>query len=184
MKVEKINLEADERIIIEVRKHWFVLATQLIGILMGALLPPALYFGLSNNTTLPIASFTLHTGIIVALYSAWLLIAWMALFNIWTNYYLDVWTVTNRRLIAVDQRGFFFRNTASFRLERLQDISVSINGLLATLLDFGSLEIQTAGEEGNFKIQGLPKPGELKALILSAADPLSAQESKSVTLGV
>lgn len=184
MKIEKINLEADEHIIIEVRKHWFVLATQLIGILMGALLPPALYFGLSNTTTLPIASLQVHTGILVALYSAWLLIAWMALFNIWTNYYLDVWTLTNKRLIAVDQRGFFFRNTASFRLERLQDITVSINGLLATLLDFGSLSIQTAGEEGKFKIQGLPKPGELKALILGAADPLSAEESQKVTVGV
>ena len=91
----------------------------------------------------------------------------------WTNYYLDVWTITNKRLIAIDQHGLFHRETASFRLERLQDMNVEINGIIATFLDYGILEAQTAGgDDDKFRATGLPHPRELKSLILEASDVL------------
>lgn len=172
MTHEKLQLEPDEIVLIQVRKHWFVLTLQIIGIIIFAVMPTILYGVFSYSFTLEalvLAEFTAH---FITLYAAWLLVMWMFLFNIWTNYYLDVWTITNKRLIAVDQKGFFFRTTASFRLERLQDIIVTVNGLLATLLKYGTLEIQTAGIEKNFVAYGLPNPSELKALILSATDTL------------
>lgn len=170
MNIEKIQFENDEQIIAQVRKHWFVLAVQILGLVGAALMPLVLYLFIMNADVPGMQKYAAPTGILFTLYSAWLLIVWMSLFSVWNNYYLDVWTITNKRLIAVDQVGFFNRTTASFRFERLQDMEVSVNGILATLLDFGSLEIQTAGEDSNFKVYGLPSPGDLKALILSAAD--------------
>ena len=123
--------------------------------------------------------FELHLGMLIATYAAWLLITWMTLFNIWNNYYLDVWTITNKRLIAIDQKGYFTRTTASFRLDRLQDTSIAVRGIIATLLDFGELEMQTAGEERNFKAYGLPHPGDLKSLILNASDTLTKAKTPS-----
>lgn len=170
MNIEKIQFENDEQILAQVRKHWFVLAVQILGLVGASIMPFALYLFIMNADIPGIERYSASSGIIFTLYSAWLLIVWMSLFSVWNNYYLDVWTITNKRLIAIDQRGFFSRSTASFRFERLQDMEVSVNGIIATLLDFGSLEIQTAGEEGNFKAYGLPNPGDLKALILSAAE--------------
>lgn len=171
MNINKLRLEDDEKILLQVRKHWFILATQIFATVLVALFPYFIYVVIEN--TEPLATlFRTHvpTGIVVALSSVWLLVIWMALFNIWTNYYLDVWTITNRRLVVADQRGFFYRTTASFRLDRLQDIEISVDGILATFLDYGSLELQTAGEERNFKAMGLPDPGMLKATILRATD--------------
>lgn len=173
MITEKIQLEADEHILIQVRKHWFILALQLLAVCIIAVLPLILYAIVLS--TIPLSfDATEYISLSVVLYTSWLVIMWMMLFSIWTNYYLDVWTITNKRLIAVDQKGFFFRTTASFRLERLQDTIVSVNGMLATLLDYGSLEVQTAGEEKNFKAFGLPSPGNLKGIILGATDTLMA----------
>lgn len=174
MNINKIILDTDEKILLQVRKHWFILAVQIFGMVLLATLPYFVYVAIVSSPVL----FSLYTsnvqpGIPIALLSAWLLIIWMILFNIWNNYYLDVWTITNRRLIVVDQKGFFFRTTASFRFERLQDIEISVQGLLATLLNYGSLEIQTAGAELNFRATGLPDPGALKALILKSADDLA-----------
>jgi uncharacterized membrane protein YdbT with pleckstrin-like domain len=107
------------------------------------------------------------------LYAGWLIFIWMALFGVWTNYYLDVWTVTNKRLITVDQRGLFHRDTGSFRLERLQDINVNVRGILATLLKFGDLEAETASSDKNFVARGIPDPQGLKALILKASDDVT-----------
>lgn len=173
MLTEKIQLEADEQILIQVRKHWFVLAIQLLSVLMVAVIPLVLYMIIDQSQLLTISNLQAHTSLLIAFYSAWLLLVWMALFNVWTNYYLDIWTITNKRLIAVDQRGLFFRNTGSFRLERLQDINISIRGIVATLLDYGDLQAETASDDREFVARNIPKPQELKALILSAADSIT-----------
>lgn len=183
MHIEKIQLEPDETVIIQVRKHWFILSIQLISIAFVAFVPFVLYIFVMQTTLyahLPLTT-AMNVPTLIALYSAWLLIMWMSAFNIWNNYYLDVWTITNKRLIAVDQKGFFSRTTASFRLDRLQDTTISVKGIIATLLDFGTLEMQTAGEERNFKAYGLPHPGDLKAAILSAADTLTTQSPQNTT---
>lgn len=172
--IEKIKLEGDEQMLIQVRKHWFVITMQLLSVCIMGLFPIALYIG-AVTFLASVIDLAPYTAVLIAAYAMWLLIIWMILFNIWTNYYLDVWTITTKRIIAVDQHGFFFRNTASFRLERLQDTQISINGILATLLDYGSIDIHTAHAEESFKAYNLPKPGELKAMILHATDVLNAR---------
>jgi uncharacterized membrane protein YdbT with pleckstrin-like domain len=176
MLTEKIQLEADEMILIHVRKHWFMLFTQVFGIFFAALFPIIIYIVISH-LNLPAAIMNaLEWQLIAGLYSFWLLILWIALFSIWTNYYLDVWTVTTKRVVAIDQLGLFRRKTSSFRLERLQDITVEVNGILATFLDYGSLRAQTAGADSiEFIATGLPHPREFKSLILRAADETTFQ---------
>jgi uncharacterized membrane protein YdbT with pleckstrin-like domain len=171
MKSEKIQLDTDEEVLLQVRKHWFVLFTNLLGVLIVALLP-LVFFAVLSQSDFITSLIPINNTLVVTLYAAWLIIQWMVVFSIWTNYYLDVWTVTNKRLIAVDQRGFFSRTMASFRLERMQDISVSVNGILATFLDYGTIEIQTAGEEERFKVTGIPSPADIKALIVNSSDTL------------
>ncbi len=172
MITEKLQLEVDEKILLLVRKHWFILFLQIFGVLIIALFPLFLYIIVSNIPSIDNDTLYSYTSVFIAFYSGWLLLMWMALFNIWTNYYLDVWTITNKRLIAIDQKGFFFRTMASFRLDRLQDTIISVNGILATLLDYGTLEIQTAGEKERFIAYGLPSPAAIKALMLSASETL------------
>ena len=177
MTSEQIPLEADERVLLEVRKHWFVLASQLGGIVLAAFVPPLVYIGISAFKLFP-AQFTDYPSVLITLYIGWLIMMWMSLFSIWTNYYLDVWTITNRRLIATNQHGFFSRTIGSFRFERLQDVEVTVNGFLATILDYGTLETQTAGTQDNFIAYDLPKPSEIKALILSSTDALLSRDSE------
>ena len=74
----------------------------------------------------------------------------------------------------VDQRGFFRRFISSFRLERLQDINTEVNGIIATILDYGTVEAQTAGSSHEtFVGYYMPKPQEIKAEIIRFADHLS-----------
>ncbi len=179
MKTEKIQLDEDEEILLEVRKHWFVLCMNVIGVVILAILPLP-FFAVAMSSTTITTLIPVNDAFMVTLYCAWLIIQWMVLFSIWTNYYLDVWTVTNKRLIAVDQKGFFRRSMASFRLERMQDIKVSIDGIVATFLDYGTLEIQTAGEEEHFKVTGIPSPADIKALIVNSSDNLMPHRAQAV----
>jgi uncharacterized membrane protein YdbT with pleckstrin-like domain len=173
MLTERIQLETDEVILAQVRKHWFLILMQMLGVAIGAVLPPLFLFALEATPIATLLTFDTLGGEMIALYAGWLIFVWMALFGVWTNYYLDVWTVTNKRLITVDQRGLFHRDTGSFRLERLQDINVNVRGIIATFLKFGDLEAETASGDKNFVARGIPDPQELKALILKSADKIT-----------
>lgn len=183
MHPDRLKLDDDEHVLFMVRKHWFILAVEIVSVI-GIALIPIFFYGFMRGFAKTDTQVDTYFGFFIALYSLWLIFSWMALFSIWTNYYLDVWTLTNKRLIAVDQHGLFSRTTASFRLERLQDVIISIHGLLPTLFKFGTVEIQTAGEERNFKVFGLPNPEAIKAAILDASGTVHTPMKDTAQAGV
>lgn len=189
MLFEKIPLEADEKIIKVIRKHWWLIAVETVTVIIFVFLPLLAFNFLTNylanktGLTLPVESFTQNYQLeLWFVYLVWILALWVTLANFWTDYYLDLWAITNRRVILVDQRGFFRRFISSFRLERLQDMNIEVNGLIATLLDYGTIEAQTAspGDE-EFKSHHMPKPREIKAMIIRAADELTTTQAKRVS---
>lgn len=170
---EKIEFEPNEEILATVRKHWFVIFSELIGVLLMVLLPIffLIIFGLNHQLD---EYSTIHQNYIqlaAFMLVIWLLLAILTGFTIWTHYYLDLWLITDRRIIVIDQVHFFNRKVSSFRLERLQDIKVVINGIIPTFLNFGTLHAHTAGNtEENFTTTGLPDPRNLQAIIQKATD--------------
>lgn len=178
MLVEQIKLENDEKIIKIVRKHWFILFKYIVGDLLLTLLPIIGYFvitkvisGLPINDFVSMNSFSEFTGTIWFFYLVWVLLMWIHFTNHITDYYLDLWVITDRRIVAIDQRGFFRRFLSSFRLERLQDMNIEIKGIIPTLLNYGTIEAQTAGGSNEeFKTANMPDPRGLKALIIRQAD--------------
>ena len=55
-------------------------------------------------------------------------------------------------------------------MERIQDITIDIHGIIPTLLDFGDIHVQTAGDSQEFVMKGAPNPRRLKELILKESD--------------
>jgi len=173
MLLDKIKLEDDEEVIIQTRRHWFVIVGQLVGMIVAIIAPPIIWLlvDLESIPAFENLDLALAGPVFTFTYGLWFIFMWIGVFSIWTNYYLDILTLTDRRVILVNQKGFFRRNVASFRLERLQDMNIEINGFLATMLDFGNINVETAGHsEEEFKATGLPKPRDIKAAILKASD--------------
>lgn len=171
MNTELIKLEPNETILRVVRKHWFILFSQVFSISIAGIFPFLLASLVSLFPALSDLIAKLHiTGAHVSFFSGvWLLLISIALIGIWTDYYLDMWIITNKRIISIDQQGFFRRSVSSFRFERLQDITVDIQGFIETMLDFGRITADTAGHDP-FTIRGIPNPREVKSLILEHAD--------------
>jgi hypothetical protein len=174
MLFEKIQLEPDEQVLKVVRKHWFIILTELLATLL-VILTPFFFLGffilfpeiitMSDNFLVENAKHITFGTLL------WIMGCILAGFATWTHYYLDLWVITDRRIILVDQVGFFNRNVSIFRLERLQDIEFYIKGLLPTLLNFGTIKAQTASAfESNFQTAGLPDPRHLQSLIQKASD--------------
>lgn len=173
MLFEKIELEANEAVLTVVRKHWFIIVTELFGSLILMILPVfALLVLVLVPEFLPFDfHFETHIPFVTYGISFWLLFCLLTGFMTWTHYYLDLWIITDRRIIVIDQIHFFNRKVSSFRLERLQDIKVSISGVIPTFLNFGTMRAQTASAaESNFVSTGLPDPRGLQSTIQKAMD--------------
>ena len=159
-----VHLQADDSILIVVRKHWFIHLMDSLGVFMTGVAPFILVFIIAPFVTANAAVVTFITA-------AWLLIVWMMLFTVWTNYYLDIWIVTDKRIINIDQIHLFRRDVSTLRVERVQDIKVEVHGLFATIFNFGNLQVQTAGPEANFYlIRGIANPDIVRNVILQRVD--------------
>ncbi len=173
MLFEKIELESSEAVLTVVRKHWFIITAELLGVVALILLPMILLSSLSFLSQVVPTTFVLsdYSNLTTFVAAGWILFCILTAFMTWTHYYLDLWIITDRRIIVVDQVHFFNRKVSSFRLERLQDIKVSINGIIPTFLNFGTILAQTASDaESNFMSNGLPDPRGLQSTIQKATD--------------
>lgn len=166
-----IKLEEGEKNLKIVRRHILILVPMIAILLFGALLPCLIlwflnsnFLGLSQNLLEPLQNFTNNWG--TFLYSVWLLLLWIIFFIEWTDYYLDMLIVTDKRIIDVEQKGFFNREVTSFLHPQIQDITVQTEGVLRTLFKFGDLHIQTAGHKHEIIIKDATYPEEARILIL------------------
>ena len=177
MNTELVKLEADENILKVVRKHWFILFSHTIGLVFMSLIPVffVAFWSISDTASQLLLSAYIDGAVISFFMGAWFLIVLVAVLGVWTDYYLDMWIITNKRIISIDQQGFFRRSVSSFRFERLQDITVDIKGFIETMLDFGRMTADTAGSEP-FIIRGIPNPRAVKGLILEYADQVHTHQ--------
>jgi len=163
-----LKLDSNEKIILEIRKHWFVIFADGLMLFVMALAPFILFIILFKlvpqlkeiklgGDNIYLASF---------FYSIWLLGVWTAFFIRWTDYYLDVWYITPKRIIAIDQKGLFHRETIDLRFEKIQDVTSEINGIIETFLNFGDLHVQTAGDDRNIMLKNTRNPLQAKKIIL------------------
>jgi len=98
--------------------------------------------------------------------SAWMLVLWMIFWVVFTNYYLDLLIITNLRLIDVEQLALFSRDVTSAPLANLEDVKIEVKGILATLIGYGNLHIQTAAAEKEVVMRGVKNPTEVKEMIM------------------
>jgi len=158
-----IDLDPNEEIFLKVRKHKLVFILEVIFIVPAVLLPPVAYYFLKFLGKIEVSSDTFY--LLLFAYSIFLLFLWIIFFKIWTDYYLDILIVTNKRVVDVEQKGFFHRDVSTLRLDRIQDLRVNLKGVLATFLDFGEIYIQTAGEAREFVMRYVPNPNHVKSVI-------------------
>ena len=110
--------------------------------------------------------------------SLFLLILWLMIFLSLTTLYLDYWIITNQRTIHAELKGIFSREIASINHDKIQDITVEIQGFFPTLFHFGDLHIQTAGEFRELIFEEIPEPEKTKDIILAAQKEFLIQMKK------
>lgn len=170
-----LELEEGEYIIGYLRKHWILFVLDIIWIILLALLPFVVFF-------IPKGMYpeVFTTNNLIFIWAIWTLGVLVRGFMLWTLYYLDMWVVTNRRLIDQEQISFFSRKVSTLELEHIQDITITTDGVIETFIGFGTLSVETAGEYENFEIHEIRSPENAKRLILDAQNEIRKHRAEMV----
>lgn len=79
-------------------------------------------------------------------------------------------TVTDRNVIQVLQQGVYNRKVSQISLANVEDVTSHQKGFFANMFNFGTIKIETAGEQANFVFSFCPDPNKMSKIILDAKD--------------
>lgn len=85
--------------------------------------------------------------------------------SLWVHQ-LNAFILTKDRIIDVDQRGIFHKVVSEATFDKVQDVSYIVKGIFATLFQFGSVVVQTAGASANLELTGVRHPRRVQELIV------------------
>jgi CRP-like cAMP-binding protein len=165
--IEKVM---DDRIIW--RKHWIRLLARIwlpVLAVSASLLASVAFFWFAGGSSLIVSMLLLS---LLAGSSLWLWWNWVD----WGN---DQYIVTDDRIIDVEALpAGFRRRTTETQFDRIQNVSFEIPNPIATLFNYGTVAIFTAGLEGKLDFEWVPDPRRVQAEIFRR---LSAYEEAQRT---
>lgn len=147
----------------------FIPKTILFIILMA--IPVALYFLLDNLYPELLNSEKIFPIAVLAA-SVYYLSIYLFAYAQFVEFYLDMWIVTNDRIIDIRQKALFARTVSEMDLYRIQDTTASVKGIFATLFNYGNLQVRTAAAGGSADVifYNIPNPNELRESLIQLAE--------------
>ncbi|MFA7208700.1 MAG: PH domain-containing protein [Parcubacteria group bacterium] len=155
----------DEEIITVIHRHWFNILQNLFLIFTMLLLLFGSYAVLP--ALFPILADSDYQLLLVFSESLFAMLIWVLFFLVWIDYYFDVWIITSKRIVNITQRGLFSREVSEVELDKIQDVSAEVLGIIPTFLNYGDVQIQTAAEQEKFLFEKVADPYALKNIIMN-----------------
>ncbi len=170
MSIGKIViLKNYEKEIFRLRRHLITFLPAFLLYVLGLILP--IIAGIYFYTTLG-TDFTnsVYAPILVLIAGVYLLSVSLFFYSYFIDFYLDIFFVTNDRLVDVNQNNLFARTVSEVDLYRIQDITSEVKGIFQQLFDYGTITIQTAATEPKFVVYKVPDPHGLRQKLLDLAE--------------
>jgi len=150
LKVNFEGQEPEEKIILLVRRHWITnfgwvaIATLMI---FSPFILTKFFLLIAFPPPLGFAAIIL-----------WYLLTLAFVIQGSLSWLFNVGIITNKRVIDFDFYALFYKRISDAEINKIQDVTVRVNGALRTLFDFGDVFIQTAGERPEIEFQDIPHP--------------------------
>jgi uncharacterized membrane protein YdbT with pleckstrin-like domain len=165
-----LNLSEGEYVISAVRRHW-------IGMILPAavtIFMVAFIMSIAINYSLIVSSLgiddTLGYGIVLligTLLSLLFLIGGYVALWVYTN---NKFFLTNESVIQEVQYSLFSRREQTVSLANIEDASYRQEGLVQSILDYGSIRLSTEGDETTYRFHYVANPKKEIALLNNAVE--------------
>jgi hypothetical protein len=147
-----------EQILLYLRQHPIVLLPWLaIGLFMA--LAPVLFFPL-----FPFLAF-LPANFKFVLLLSWYLLTVGFLFERTLMWLFNSFIITDERIVDIDFYSLIYKELNFAQIDKIQDTSYKTGGVLFSLLDVGTIFVQTAAEVPEFVFENISHPARVVQLL-------------------
>ncbi len=156
-----IHQKSYEHIVYVLRRHpiTFIPRIAFLSVLVGL---PAILTMIAKNLFPDLFVHPIFFPIIVLLGSIYILFTLLLFYTEFTDYYLDLWIITNDRILDMEQMGLFAKTVSEIDLFRIQDVTTDVHGVFATFFDYGTVTITTASNNANLAFRNIPHPDKIR----------------------
>lgn len=170
------EMRLEENGVVTWRKHWFRLIERIAGSFLLVLIMVQLGLAVSIGLLRPAAGFerwfwsALLVGIAIGLFLVWYR------YEDWRN---DIYQLTDDRVIDLERLPLGLREERrEASLAVIQDIAYEIPGVVANLLDYGNVVIETAGREAAFTFSWVHRPRRVQEEVFARMDAFREKERR------
>ena len=156
--LELKNMRPWEEILTVIKRHWIVYVMLGIYFLIWCLISLSLYL---------IIWFTLFINLINIIF--WMFFS-VFLYIEWLNHELDMYVVTNNRIIWIDQISFLNRTISECNLWQVQEVNSKTSWLFANIFNYWTLSVQTAWNVTTLKMDYCPDSIQEARKLLNTVD--------------
>ena len=149
--------EDEEKIILFLRKHMITnVPWMFTGLIM--LLVPKIVNALSILEAVP-SNFRFIFMLV------WYLITMAYLLESFLTWFFNVYIITDERIIDIDFYNLIYKEVSDANLDKIEDVSYNMGGVVRTLFNYGDVLIQTAAEISNFDFLAVPYPDKVAKVL-------------------
>jgi uncharacterized membrane protein YdbT with pleckstrin-like domain len=91
----------------------------------------------------------------------WFLILSAYFLESFLTWYFNVYIVTDERIIDVDFYNLIYKEVSDANIDKIQDVTYKMGGVIRTIFNYGDVLVQTASEVPNFEFLAVPKPDQV-----------------------
>jgi uncharacterized membrane protein YdbT with pleckstrin-like domain len=164
IKFDFPNKETKEQVYMAVRRHYFFLIRKSIVFLFFFIFP-VIIGGTLYYLNISINEYAFYPIVILILAIYYLFVILFAMIK-WIEYYYDVWIITDKRIIDMEQKSLFNHITSELRLDKIQDVTFEMKGFFASVFHYGNIYVQTAGAVQRFSFEEVPRSQQIKSLLI------------------
>ncbi len=155
LKKEHISLLKDnEKIVMTLHRHWIILIFHFLYFL--ALFVSSWILVSYQTTIIDLTGSSLYWW---GLSLYWIIFLTFILID-WINDELDIFIITDSRVIGIEQISALSRNVTECSLDRVQEVNAHTAWVLQTIFWFWDVHIHTASETSNMIVNYAPDPIE------------------------
>lgn len=156
LKIE--NMRPWEEVLKVVKRHWIVFVLIWLYFFMWVFMSILVYYLFGFWVWWNLINITIWLFFSLFLYIEWL------------NHELDMYVVTNNRIIWIEQIAFLNRQVTETNLWQVQEVNSKSAWLFANILNYWTLSIQTAWNKTTLTMEFCPDAMKTQRKILNIVD--------------
>lgn len=171
------RVDPDEQLVTTVYRHPFGILVLYAQVVLGLAAATGLLFFMLPQFVIrednpSVYAFVGLVMVVVAVFMALILLVATVIYR------QSRLIITNKNITEITQDGLFNRRISQLAVSNIEDATADRRGVFQTLLNFGILNIETAGETDNFYFYYCPEPDRYAKVVLELRESFLANRHR------